>query len=61
MRIIKVGAIKPKPEQETQCPNCDTIFAFTSEDVRVDWDGGNQTPIIECPYCHYKQVVASLK
>lgn len=61
MRIIKEGAIKPKKEEQGQCPNCDTIFAFTSDDVICNWAGGSQDNMVTCPFCRRVQIVGNLK
>lgn len=46
MRIIKYGSIE---EQEMQCPNCKTIFAYCENDI----EGSKQAGYfgITCPLC----------
>lgn len=54
MRVIKAGT----PEKEMQCPNCNSVLAYTSEDIMQDI-----VPIhgewylreyIVCPVCRVK-------
>lgn len=47
MRIIKVGKL-PETETVKTCGKCKTKFAYTSEDVKMDFRDGDY---VECPVC----------
>jgi len=48
MRVIKEGKVKPLKEVIETCHKCDTIFSYTTEDIKIDIRDGNY---VICPIC----------
>jgi C4-type Zn-finger protein len=45
MRILKEG------ERKGHCPKCDSEFAYTEEDLRIEYNNNNKYGIVyECKY-----------